>query len=367
MFLAGFLRWTDDAWPIIIGQSLIAGLSLGLLATIGYFYSSKLWSIAIITILYAFIGEIALEYLVQRETGLFSLLLIVGAAIFIIEELQHRWWNVVALGLVLGLMALVRPVALGMLFFMGMWGLRLRILKLSWVEVGKRLLVFAIVFTIVLLPWGVRNKLAIGKFTVSSTTAGLNLWKGNNPSTKDFYPRLDVDVLQDLVESPPQTTGWGKELRPIPDMTEVEQDLYLRRLAQSYITAHPLEFFSMGLRKLYALWTPQFVPLGYGEIELTSTGVRILDYQPYNAPIAAHLILYLFTLIGLWHLRKTPLVWFFMAWVIFLSAVHFVTFGESRFRWPLNMLSLPIAAAGVQVFLSRLTKTWRLVKSSTRR
>jgi 4-amino-4-deoxy-L-arabinose transferase-like glycosyltransferase len=307
-------------------------------------------------------GDIPEENLTQRDSGLFTFLLAGSCFLFINLERRYRWWKLVLLGLLMGLICLVRPVAAIGPFFAGMWAWRLSLKQLEPAEIGLRLALFLASFYLVLLPWGVRNWLAVKQFTITSTTGGLNLWKGNNPGTADFYPFLDVDILDELLQEPPQEPGWWDNLRSVSTMNEVEQDAYLRRVALDYIVAYPDRFLRLGVLKVYTLWLPQLTPLGKGDIEWTPTGAEIKDYEIHYYPIAPYLILYFLTALDLWRLRGTSLSWFFLVWIIFLSLLHFITFGESRFRWPINTLSLPIAAIGLDLLIAsryRLLELWR--------
>jgi 4-amino-4-deoxy-L-arabinose transferase-like glycosyltransferase len=356
IFLAA-LFWLNGDWQAAaITQSLLAGVSLGLLATTLRFYLDKSWPVLGMLLLALYLSDIAEENIKQRETVLFSFLLISSCLAFIHLENSYRWWKVVVLGLLLGLACLVRPLAAVGLVFAVMWAGRLKLSGVSWSDLGLRLALFLSTFYLVLLPWGLRNWLSLNHFTITSTTPGVNLWKGNNPATARFYPSLDVDELNDLLETPPDEPGWWDPLRIVPTLSEVERDAYLRQVALNYITAHPDIFFQVGLVKLYSLWAPHYVPLGSGDLVWTPTGAEVTDYRPNQRLLAPYLLLYFLTLLGAIHLRHSALFWFLLTWVIFLSLIHFITFGETRFRWPINLLSLPLAGAGLYLLLNSVLK-----------
>jgi hypothetical protein len=112
----------------------------------------------------------------------------------------------------------------------------------------------------------------------------------------------------------------------------------------------------LGLVKLYSLWMPHYVPLGSGDAVWTSTGAEIANYNLHERPLAPYLILYFLALLGAIQLRQSAFSWFLITWILFLSLLHFVTFGETRFRWPINLLFLPLAGAGLYLLVNALIK-----------
>ena len=348
LFLAAFLSFTNNPEPIIVAQSIFAGLTFALHTLLTYRFTKKSWPTLVIIFLFALGIFIPLDNVVQHETVLFTFLLTLGGYIFTSEMEAHTTTKVLALGFVLGLSCLVRPLAPAVLLASGIWFLWLLRTHKSKILVAKRLALFLLTFLLTLVPWGIRNWQALGTFSLSTTTSGINLWKGNNPATKDIYPTLEIDLFTPLLTEIPSESGWWDSLKNVPTMSEVEQNEYLFSLGMQYIQERPFHFLKMGLTKSWALWTPQNVPLATGVIKWTPSGAIISDIVPYYDNIIATLILYLFLLPGLWKQRRSPFVWYLVAWSIALTAIHFITFAESRFRWPLNMLMLPIAAAGFE-------------------
>jgi 4-amino-4-deoxy-L-arabinose transferase-like glycosyltransferase len=363
LLLAAIFRLTGDLQAAYTIHSLMAGLMLGGLAAISYLYTGKLWPTLVVILLYIYMDQIPIENITQRDTLLFSFLLVASCTAFIYQDRDYRWWKLLIFGILMGLTALVRPLAAVGLFFACIWAWRLRSKSLNLAEIGARLVIFLITFYLVLLPWGIRNYIAIQQFTISSTTAGLNLWKGNNPGAADFYPFLDVDVLEGLLRELPAEPGWWDKLRDIPGLTEAQRNIAFRQTALDYILEHPLRFLEFGLLKVYTLWLPQYTPLGDGEVEWTPTGAEVKEFEPNRSPIAPYLLLYLLTGIGVWHLRNTSYNMFFITWLLFLSLIVFATFGESRLRYPLNVLALPLAAAGCWVVVNSRQRLYTLFRA----
>lgn len=347
LFLAGLLWLTGDLQAAIMAQSLLLSLALGCLALITLTYTGQIWPVIGMVLLYAYLPEITLENITQRDTGLFTFLLALSGFIFVSLERRYRWPQAALLGLVLGLLSLTRPVALVGPFLAVVWGGRLWLKQMPWSQIGQRVLPLLAAFYMILLPWGVRNWLVLGQFTLSSTTTGLNLWKGNNPATAVLYPAMDVDALDALLDEPPAGPGWWDELRVLPTLSEADRNRLFQRLALNYIMEQPGQFLKMGLVKVYTLWLPQYTPLGEGEVEWMPEGAKIVEYELNRHPIAPYLLLYLLAGLGFWLLRGTAYSWYVLSWVVFFSLIHFATFGESRFSWPVHVLALPLAAAGL--------------------
>lgn len=356
LFLAAILRLTSHPRAVVIAQSTLAGLTLGILALLAAIITNRRWPMLIVPLQFLLLTEILAEGLKQRETVLFSFFLTLSALIFVSEEQSHHWWKATALGVCLGLTCLTRPLAaIAPLLAVG-WGWRSRQRGRALRRIGKQLLLFGLGFTLTIGPWGIRNQICLESFTITSTTAGLNLWKGNNPATADLYPDVDLDVLDRLARGDlPSRSGWWTPLANLRGLSEVERDSFLLQLARNYIKENPLQFLRMGLLKAYALWTPLPVPRGTANVEWTPTGAHLTSYSPYPSSILPYTSLYVLTALGIWYLRDHPLTWFLILWIVFFTAIHFVTFGETRFRWPVNVLSLPLAAAGFEGALSEIT------------
>jgi 4-amino-4-deoxy-L-arabinose transferase-like glycosyltransferase len=352
LFLASIFGLAGDSQAANTVQSIMAGIMVGGLAVLAVIYTRSLWPVLVVILLYYYMDEIPKENITQRDTLLFSFLLVASCAAFIYQEREYRWWKVVVFGVLMGLAGLVRPLAIVGIFFACAWAWRLKSKNLSLTEIGIRLAIFLIPFYLVLLPWGIRNWITMKQFTLSSTTMGVNLWKGNNPGTTAFYPFVDVDELEDILSELPAEPGWWDSLRQLPTLTEVEQDAYFRQLALAYILEDPQRFLTFGVLKVYTLWLPQLTPLGKGDVEWTPTGAQLVDFEPHRYPIVPYLLLYLLMGIGLWQLRYSSYSLFFVTWVLFLSLIIFITFGESRFRYPFNVLSLPLAAVGSWVLIN---------------
>lgn len=102
---------------------------------------------------------------------------------------------------------------------------------------------YVVVF-ISLAGLGLFTQHVAGRFTVQSSWEGWNLYKGNNPATKDTYPYYSLDVLD--------YAGKVKADRPLRD--EWDHNAYFRTQALDFIRRHPGEFLENAARKAWVFF-----------------------------------------------------------------------------------------------------------------
>ena len=108
----------------------------------------------------------------------------------------------------------------------------------------------------------------------------------------------------------------------------------------------------MGLVKLYALWMPHHNPTANGNVEWIPdrpNRIKVDKFKNQRFPTAPYLLLYILVGMGYWRFKNSEFGWYLLFWVLSLSLIHFITFGETRFRWPINVLMLPLAAIGLEM------------------
>ena len=135
------------------------------------------------------------------------------------------WRGAVALGVPAGLLALTQPgeAPLAALFGIVLLG---RVGLWTILLVGMR---GAIVATLVLLPWWIRNWMLFETFVPLTSASGASLWIGNNPTATGNW------------EPPPP------ELKGLPELT---YNARIRAIAVEWIEHHPLGFLRLTATKL---------------------------------------------------------------------------------------------------------------------
>ncbi len=137
---------------------------------------------------------------------------------------------IVALGLVLGAGALVKPICL---LVPAIFGAAWWIAGMSFVRTATRTIGVAIVMILAIAPWTIRNYRVLGQFVPISTNGGYTLYSANNP----------------------RATGLAMEVDPLPgEHDEVSRDRVRMRAAITWIVQNPGASFVLSLRKAAYTW-----------------------------------------------------------------------------------------------------------------
>ncbi|HTB23658.1 MAG TPA: hypothetical protein VK914_13255 [bacterium] len=103
------------------------------------------------------------------------------------------------------------------------------------------------------LAWGAHNKIASGRFSISTSWDGENLYRGFNQQSYDIYPYINLDE----VLHPPQTVTLvnGESFtvghREIKFENEWEWNDYFEQLSYSWLESNHQEAFNFALMKIY--------------------------------------------------------------------------------------------------------------------
>jgi 4-amino-4-deoxy-L-arabinose transferase-like glycosyltransferase len=173
----------------------------------------------------------------------------------------------------------------------------------------KHLVVFAVLFLALMSPWWWHNYAKYGQFVPLNLGGGMVLYAGNNPNNTDGG---GVDVKIDV-------PGYFDTKDP------VARDRMLRQAAFRFIAEHPKRFVELAGLKFLRLWLPW---------------PHAAEYS--NAPLAivttaSYLPLLLLALGGLavdWRRYGRNLVPIVL-YVGYMTAIHMVTIGSVRYRFPM--------------------------------
>lgn len=265
---------------------------------------------------------------------LFTFLLVLG--IYLLTKPDGKGLRTTFfLGLVLGALLLIKP---NVLLFLLATGLMANRLGLERQKVGMAV----IGILLVTLPWIIRNSIKLETASLS-TNGGINLLIGNNPNTTGAY----------AINFPPEAISGADN--------EVEVDRMATGYALRYILSHPEKFIMNAGRKLAHLvsseggllvWSfygdPESSAIRYGEKYSTiPAGLTLLVNLPYMLILLAGIPGFLsFPRGRLWWL----VLFLLLTWII----THTVTFGGSRFHFPL----MPFIAVCAAWFLFNVKELW---------
>ena len=257
---------------------------------------------------------------------LFTFLLVAGLYLLtIIESRLPRF--LLFVGIILGILVLIKP---NFLLFLLATGFLAQRLKFNRQQVGT----VAIGILLVTLPWLLRNYIRLDTPSLS-TNGGINLLIGNNPNTTGAY----------AINFPPEAIAGAAN--------EVEVDRMATGYAVRYILDEPGRFLINGAKKIAHLlsseggllvWSfhddPETATIRYaGKYAAIPFELIILINLPY-------VLILLSGIVGFISLPRERIWWLML--LLFLSwiATHAITFGGSRFHFPL-MPFLTLSAAPV--------------------
>lgn len=194
-------------------------------------------------------------------------------------------------------------------------------------------LTFILLTLAILLPWVIRNRVAVGRWVWLETNAGFALYDGYNP---DATGGSDQSFVRRMPE--------------LQSLDEVGRDEHLRQEAVEYARTHPGRVISLAGAKLARLWSP--VPLSH---EYGRPALRLIAVA-YSVPFD------LLVLAGLlWGRIPRAAKLFLLAPALYLSIMHALTVGSLRYRVPAEP---PLAVIAAGLAGGGGAKAWRRAQSA---
>lgn len=167
-------------------------------------------------------------------------------------------------------------------------------------------------------PWTARNHARTGALIPTASWLGASLYDGLNP---DADGSSNMRFLDD---------PW------IRSLSEVEQDRYLTRSAWEFAVGNPARAAELAIKKAGRFWSPW-----PNAKELSRPGVALAS-SLITVPI------YVFVGIGAWIKRREPArLWLLLGPLFTTAVLHMVFVGSIRYRIPVLIPALPLAAIGL--------------------
>jgi hypothetical protein len=259
----------------------------------------------------------------------------------------------VALGILSGFLTLTKSVA-GILFLV----IPFSSLALH-TSLRKVLGQFTIILTVtlaILFPWGLRNEIVLGRFTVLNSTGGEDLFIGNNPHATGEYYSWQNDIIN---------------LDPAFFSRDImAQDEFASKAAFAWITENPLRAATLYFHKLVQMFSNERYVLdfaiSYGPIEPPWPAKPPL---PMNHPLRAldglftiflnttYAVVMILEVIGLaitlfWSSNLSFYTTKRVHIGIVIVALYFpllsaLFLSSTRFRWPFTDMLIPYAAIAI--------------------
>lgn len=231
-------------------------------------------------------------------------------------EEQKNW---IMYGLLWGAAALVNPALLGFLPFAAVWAAGHLRQRSGVVLAARRLAAVVLVFTAVISPWLVRNRVVFGHWVFIRSNAGFefslsNYHYSNGMGWPGRHPTGNVNEYNEYVRL--------GELAYIHSRTQ---------RALQFVLQHPAEFASLVGIRFWAYW--------YGTyIDYASATLEPFPKWTYW-PLSLLTLLGLITMIA----RHERGAWLFAAVVFAYPFPYYFTFAEPRYRHAVEPLLLLIS------------------------
>jgi tetratricopeptide (TPR) repeat protein len=341
-YFLGLLQFVlgHDLWWIRIVQITLGASSCVLLYWAGRSFVSQGTGIAAGLILAFYAPGIFFDGLIQKtvlDLFLISLLL------FLLSRTQSRshWSQWGAIGAVLGLLGLTRENALIWALVVPVW-IWLRFSAESLQSRFRWLFLFLLGLVLVLFPVGLRNQVAGGEFTLTTSQLGPNFFIGNNPGADGTYaplraghgdPQFERRDATDLAEQ-----ALGRSLSP------GEVSRYWLWRSWDYISSQPIDWLRLMGKKWLLVWNVRELEDAedfylYQRWSWLLSLLGSINHFGVLAPLAA---MGLTLTCGQW--RKLGLLYALLA-TLALSVAIFYVFGRYRFAM-IPLLTL-FAGAGL--------------------
>lgn len=284
---------------------------------------------------------IAFNFLLLTEV-LFTFLLTLFVFGYVVLVQTNKGKVALGLGIVLGLAALTRsilwpfPLVLCPLMFFTLSGEKSTRLKLA----GLLFLGYVIVIT----PWAVRNTNLQGVLTIVNSAGGMTLMMGNYENTPDNRPwdpstmRGEKSIFANLKKQHPESSEW----------TVGQKEQWAKKQALAYMVEHPVVTFKRTIKKFGSFW---------GLERTILAGFNVGYYHPPRwfvlmctilIPLGFALVM-IFGCLGLFLAvpEDRRVHWLLILLFLFVSGLHSVVFGHSRYHLPLMPLVGLYAAAAI--------------------
>ncbi|MCP4594348.1 MAG: phospholipid carrier-dependent glycosyltransferase [bacterium] len=362
-FLAGVLALTGRSLLAIkLAQVLLGTATVGILYWIGRSWFDRRTALAAATICALYPNLIAFTHYLWSET-VFVFLLTLGMGLLTRRRELPGWAGMVGVGLFLGLAALTRSLILYFVPVLVVWALVVH--RRQWRATVPRIGLMIAVIALVIAPWTVRNWSIHGGLVLVETNGPFNLWRGNTPNAyrvrpkppaESYRPPFESIPLMPVVEQwAPDLVAQAKQMCASTQPSDLEVIACARQLAWECIRNDPAGFARRAGYKIVDLWNPtSFLMRRMQSGAYGPMSPRWESAIAWSAVVSYGLVVVL-ALAVLWRVRREPRVWLVVLLVLFVTLVHAVVFGLSRFRLPLMPFIILLGGHAVVMALHRWT------------
>jgi len=270
---------------------------------------------------------------------------------------QRSWWAAAALGLVLGMLALVRPNSLGLALAAPVW---------LWFRTRKAGLALAVLLVAAapVSAWVLKVHILTGRFVMINDSNAQNFFQSNNPWTPLYNTCVDQPLGWTV---PPELTKQEHEIECKP---AAERQSIYRRIALEHIASRPDLFLLRSFNRFRAFFC---FPIHRGEPlsrtqkapAIVGPAITAVEVIFFYWPIMVLAILY-------WFASPAPASQAdarAVLGVVFIYAVpFFLTCSQPRYNFPIVPLFAVFAVAFIEAVRERSWgKVMERLRNSARR
>jgi len=346
IYMPGFvvlLAWIKDAGGDLLAQKMPGVLFGGLGAAGLYLFVLRAEGLAaavIATAIYAlWPAGVAMSSVVGTDVPAAAMVLAALGALATLGD-RRPWWAAATFGLLMGLAAWIRAVALPLAALAAFYWVAIRTpikraAALTAVGLGVTLLVLA--------PWAVRHVRESGALYFTDDHGGITALIGANPNSEGTYTRALNQLFRDVT---------GKSVLDEPHH-EVDRAAYA--LANEWMRFEPRYALGLAIMKAERLFDPErrllYWPVFRPGVLVGRTGTWFDARQAGigDAADAFGVVLAALALAGV-GVAAARRRWVLLALVPFqlaLAATYTLFFAEPRYRIPIELLALPFVALAI--------------------
>jgi 4-amino-4-deoxy-L-arabinose transferase-like glycosyltransferase len=265
---------------------------------------------------------------------------------------ERRGW-LFAAGVTLGLAALTRsvlwlfpPLAFLYLLFLGR--------ERTWLGRLASATTLVLAFCVTLAPWTIRNTLLQKTFTTVDVMGGRNVMMGNYEHTLEDRPWATIELKGE--------TAWHSVLaenQSLKGKTQGQIDKLAMRYAIDYVLSHPVQTIRRSTAKFFHFWQLERELIAGAQTGLWGNFGKPAILGMAAVILGAYVVTMAAGIFGVW-LR--PMDWrlhvLLLLLIAFVTGLHALAFGHSRYHLPLMPLVILYAAGAIDQW-RRLAGRWK--------
>jgi 4-amino-4-deoxy-L-arabinose transferase-like glycosyltransferase len=274
---------------------------------------------------------------------LFTFLVCAGFYVLALSIQHGSLMEMAGAGITLGLAALTRSV---LWLYFPVLGLFLLItLPGGFPKRLGMVATLAAAFVLTLTPWAIRNTLLQKTLTVVDATGGRNFMMGNY----EYTPLYRAWTAIELQGSQEWSAALAAEHPEFANMTQGQRDKLALRAGLQFALQHPLLTLKRDILKLFAFWQlerelPSQASQGYfGPVP--GWCIKLLS----AVIVGSYAFCFLAAIFGVFLAPPSDrrYHWMLLSVILFITTMHTLSFGHSRYHLPLMPLMLLYAAGAM--------------------